>query len=87
MFPTPLIHAPPPQPYNYYWCSQGWTLQTGWDSMSPDYLRPLGAPTGNATRTANGWARAFASGTKVTLDTAWARPCIEWADGHRTGCI
>ena len=63
------------------WCSgQGW---------SADYARPLGAPTGPRQPTGGPRgevARAFASGTRVTVEARGAACSIAWADGHTTTC-
>lgn len=45
----------------------------------PDLFdKPIGAPLGNATKVGTVWSRSFASGTKVTLDTAAEVGNITW---------
>jgi len=56
---------------------------------SDDYARPLGPPVGPRAPTGRGKgevARAFASGTRVTVELTGAACEIAWADGHTTTC-
>ena len=78
---TPVPGTPSGWPQFPTWCAgQGY---------SPDYDRPLGAPTGPAAPTGKGKmqvARAFASGTTVRVDLLGATCLIRWADGGYTVC-
>jgi len=54
-----------------------------------DYSRPLGQPLGDAQPTGRPRGevtRAFAAGTRVTVELLGAACEISWGDGHRTVC-
>ena len=46
----------------------------------PEYDKPLGAPTSDATKNGNVWTRSFASGTVVTFDVSSNEGTIKWAN-------
>eukprot|EP01084_Bolivina_argentea_P003656 6876_1 len=75
--------------YSYYGCTEGWTLQTGWDTIweNVDYFKDLGRPKFNATfdNKTQIYYREFEKGVKVWLDYLWEYPCIAWSDGTITG--
>eukprot|EP01084_Bolivina_argentea_P248465 415640_1 len=75
--------------YSYYGCTQGFTLQKGWDIIwqNQDYFKPLGEPLMNATFDNNTqiYHRKFGKGVNVWLDSQWLKPCILWSDGSITG--
>eukprot|EP01084_Bolivina_argentea_P293515 504818_1 len=75
--------------YSYYACTNGWTLQSGWDKMweNTDYNKALGVPVGDAVynNVTKVYYREFKSGTKVWIDLEWNYPCVKWSDGTITG--
>ena len=75
--------------YSYYGCTEGFTLQTGWDIIwqNPDFYKPLGKPKMNATfnNDTQIYYREYSKGVKVWLDFEWQYPCIQWSDGSITG--
>ena len=75
--------------YSYYAFSEGWTLQSGWDTLweATDFHKNLGEPLGDATYDSKTkvYSRQFKSGTKVYIDSDWNYPCIKWSDGTITG--
>ena len=78
---TPVPGTPPGWPRFPTWCAR--------QGYSPDYDRPLGAPTGPAAPTGKGKMqvmRKFASGTTVRVDLLGASCIIRWADGAYTVC-
>lgn len=72
----------------YYACATAWTTNPSWpavpdqwlDSRS-EYARPLGKPTGPATKRGNVWERVFASGVAVAFDAVTNAGRITWSDG------
>lgn len=74
------------------WSCANWATPTGHE---PDYLRPLGPPTGPALQCQEGkCARRFESGTCAFLDTTPTgvkhsshASCIWWADGTHVGNV
>ncbi len=74
--------------YSYYGCTDGWTLQDGWDEIwqNPDYQKALGEPKSEAIydNETQIYRREFASGTKVWMDWQWQSFCIQWSDGTIT---
>ena len=55
----------------------------------PEYDRPLGEPTGPATRTGGAKdevKRSFSTGTRVTVELSGSSCRIEWSDGAVTTC-
>eukprot|EP01084_Bolivina_argentea_P248467 415642_1 len=75
--------------YSYYGCTEGWTIQEGWDIIwqNKDYFKELGKPLMNATfnNLTQIYYREFDKGVKVWLDYLWKYPCIKWNDGSITG--
>jgi len=75
--------------HSYYGCTEGWTLQSGWDTLwqNVDYFKDLGKPKFNATfdNITQIYFREFEKGVKVWLDYLWKYPCIVWNDGSITG--
>ena len=84
------------QENQYYFCSDGWTVQNGWDKWRPEFDRPLGSPRqGRALQSPLGdgnmtYTRHFASGTWAYLrcnglpgDTPLG--CVCWSGGEVTG--
>jgi hypothetical protein len=73
----------------YYACAPGWTTDPRWPAVAdpwldslPQYRRALGAPLGNASRSARGmWTRRFASGTNVSFNAETGNGRIAWGDG------
>ncbi len=70
----------------YYACSRGWAVNPLWPAASddwltihPQYLRPLGAPSGPAVKHGDTYTRSFASGTVVTFNTTSNEGRIAWA--------
>ncbi|XP_065830205.1 uncharacterized protein [Oscarella lobularis] len=69
--------------YSYYACSAGWTaneIHTDWLTWHPEYDKPLGKPTGPATKEGDVYTRHFASGTVATFDTKTNKGDIKWAE-------
>ncbi|XP_065830203.1 uncharacterized protein [Oscarella lobularis] len=68
--------------YSYYGCSSGWYVDEthmDWITWHPEYDKPLGKPTGPATKEGDVYTRHFASGTVAMFDTKTNTGTINWA--------
>lgn len=79
----------------FYFCSDSWDAQQGWDKWHPEFDRPLGEPTApaNVRNLTDGrlhYERTFKSGTKAILEATGEKgdnplACVCWSGGEITG--
>ncbi|XP_065830202.1 uncharacterized protein [Oscarella lobularis] len=68
--------------YSYYACSQVWFVDEthkNWLTWRPEYDKPLGKPTGPATKSGDVYTRQFASGTVAMFNAKTNKGNIKWA--------